>query len=188
MYRIYYYVLTVFITICPSASKAATVVYNSSDNVIGIIDLVVGSERYNVNFETGTMETLFGYDYTSNSFTNPPHFWGEGQGKASEAVAAINSVLNAESIDAPTIVDGYPNYEIPYAGQLDQSDRDAIYSGRGHRTYVTNHYEYEAQVSAIWSNALHHYANFSVIPIPGAFWLLGSGLVILVGLRRKLMK
>jgi hypothetical protein len=57
-------------------------------------------------------------------------------------------------------------------------------------TYNTSSSKLDAGVltSINWGSNSGNPGNWNVVPIPGAVWLLGSGLVGLVGLRRKFRK
>lgn len=67
-----------------------------------------------------------------------------------------------------------------------------VYAGGGF-FYFNNQDDFSALTTTNWDDIGIAYdaafkANFSAIPIPGAVWLLGSGLLGLIGLRRRLLR
>jgi hypothetical protein len=139
----------------------------------GVTDLAVGSlGTYNVVFRYSTPST-----FTFNNFAD-----------AKAAADAINVALNAYAI-----VDVVDTTTIPWSSY----ERHAV----PYELVSSNQYHLAESVrsSAVWSagegsfifGAPFMFAAFTPVasvPIPGAVWLLGSGLFGLVAIRRKFKK
>jgi hypothetical protein len=136
---------------------------------LGITDLTIDSlGTYDVSFYYGTPSS-----YTFVNLTD-----------AKTAADAINVALNAYAIDEVADTHTNPwqifaNFAVPYEFAYDSSYHVASSTGS----------------SAVWSTAsIGHilgapfmmavFTPSASVPIPGALWLLGSGLIGLIGLRR----
>jgi hypothetical protein len=148
-----------------------TVNINGADQrwATGVTDLAVGSlGTYDVVFRYGTPST-----FTFNNFTD-----------AKAAADAINVALTAYAIvevadTTPITWSSFARYAVPYQFE----------SGSNY------HVASSMRSSAVWSaneglvtfGAPFMFAAFTPatsVPIPGAVWLLGSGLIGLIGIRR----
>jgi len=163
----------------PVSSQAATVIFDGpgSTNAIGIEDLFVIESFYNVTFLSTTASDLYGPD--------PNWEWDfDGTGAAEKALEAVNSALNGSA--ALTVGDDSSFYNIGYdlvpTTMKNIQTKEGVYidttpfTGWAKGQDGQNH-PYELTVT---------YADFQVVPVPAAVWLLGSGLIGLLGLRRRL--
>ena len=179
--------LVAVIFIWPAPAYSATVVYDGTDTyVTGITDIVVvGGVHYNVDFVHSTFNDIW-----SAPRSGDPLFWGDSSGALGASVA-INTVLNEEIINPeigpPLILDLDGDvYFVPF--QLypeDSSEVDNIHNYTNMVPVWKNHDSFvRVDKNASW----YHCATFVAVPIPGALWLLGSGLIGIVGIRRKFRK
>jgi len=149
------------------SANAATIVYSAPGVVTGIGDLDIGGTLYNVDFEVNVFSTFGGVE----------DFWGT-QDEAVAASVAINTILNAET--SSVLVNGITGsntlgdvYQVQYG-----TFSDAV-----------NAFTFPP-LGWVIVNCCGTYANntgtaWSVVPIPAAVWLFGSGLGLLGWMRRR---
>jgi len=158
-------------------AHSATVIYDESGNAIGIDGLIVtGYGQYDVDFLYDSFNDLW------PSGSNP-EFWGDESG-AQSASDAINSVLNDESTPPFVSNQGKAYYYVPFK---EVEGNYPIQNVRSYRkVYDLGGVEWlrDSNISVKKSYPFS-YAKFTAVPIPPALLLLGSGLVVIVGIRRK---
>lgn len=174
MHRVFYGILIAAILLVSVPANSATIVKDGSGYVTGINGLEVNSVSYNVDFVYNSYNQIWS--------SSTPEFWADASG-AEIAVLAINTVLNDDAIPPPVILDASgTRYFVPWRWD-------------GAATLIET--KYGQRFDSGWStssplktdpNFSYHYATFSQVPIPGAIWLLGSGLIGIVGIRKKFKK
>ena len=150
-----------------TAQAAMEVIEDPAGNATEIRELDVGGTLYNVLFVRATGQTLYasGFDFTD--------FDG-----ANAANLAVVNALNGSSADTvgPGLTD---NYFIGYA--FDGSDIDGVQGA-----YNSDFVQWQNLGAAdVFGNVVETYADFTVVPVPAAVWLLGSGLVALGAIARR---
>jgi hypothetical protein len=172
----------VFIAFYCVPGLAATVVVNDDNYVTEIRSLVVPSfGLYNVEFYYGTYAEIWG-----TGFDFPGNY---------AAVEAVCEALNAHET-SPTLIlyedlEGDPYspfgaFYIPYEyNQINPAEVVTLRMGQ----YVASESRWRnfGDISRGIDQPTP-YAKFSQVPIPGAIWLLGTGLIGIVGIRRKFKK
>lgn len=98
----------------------------------------------------------------------------------------IAEVLNASEfnnlIASPSLFSGWPGYWI---GKTSENDSQTLFSFRFENYNDVQLYPTIEIESAIIHGVAVRSGEISVVPIPGAIWLLGSGLIGLATLRKK---
>ena len=145
----------------------------SGQCLTAVSGLVVSGTTYDVYFTEESFLKLFG-DPTSVTF-DPPTFW-EDQTTSGEAFAAIVDIVNTNGLsgyrmDNSTTLWG--EVTIPYS-VIDTGPDPIIVSWSSVGPDLFSPIDV-ARPTAI----------FSVIPIPAAVWLFGSGLIGLIGIARR---
>ena len=157
---------------------SATVVYHGN-HVEEINGLVVGAALYDVTFRE--------VEYVTNWLLDSPTFMGDEEG-AGAAALAINNILNNESTGigpVPYVGDaGGRYYLIPYGSTIHTPMILSKYSDSG--TGFAYELDPRPAASGYWDDDI--YAKFTSVPIPGAIWLLSSGLLGIIGISRKFKK
>jgi len=166
--------LVVFILLVSTAANAYTIVESSPGVVTGIGGLDIGGVLYNVDFQTDVYSTFGGVE----------DFWSSAS-EVDTAVGAIVTVMSSEGVAA--LNNG--NTGIP-----------AVFFSISHPTSPTANAGQRGLVTAgVWqvigcSDNLSDVKAFlgttgltawSVVPLPAAVWLFGSGLALLGWLRRR---
>lgn len=155
-------------------TEAATVQYDGSLNAIGVNGLDLGSlGTYNIDFMYGMYSGIYDGPY---DFIN--------QDDAKDAVVAINEALNGDSVsiiydDLNNHFTGY--FLIPFT----VVSSDHSYAREGMYSSTESNWVPLPGDMYISSTTSHMYAKASPVPIPAAVWLLGSGLIGIVGVRKK---
>lgn len=167
----------------PISSQAFTVEIDSSGtNALGIRNLEVDSVLYNVAFRYGSSNDIYGA---------PPDLLFEGEDASAVATAAVNTALNSEdsvrtvgpqtselyNIGAGVDIN-YPQFLMAFTSAYD--DRTPF-----EWDIAKAKDEGLLGVNIIGLDVLATYADFNPVPIPAAGWLLGGGLIGLLGLRRR---
>jgi hypothetical protein len=150
------------------ASALPMVIEPETGRATGITDLEVGGILYDVVFrERTTALVVYGGVYDPDN-----------QGDASAAATAINSLLSTAGISVvgPTNTDNDDVYYIGFIGVTDvlaiQSTNSAPWTNDG--TTIVGGSSFNAT-----------FAQFTRVPEPAAAWLLGSGLIGLIGFARS---
>jgi PEP-CTERM motif len=165
-------------------TEAATVLWwdpplSSSHYAYRIEGLEVLGETYNIDFRLESYNTL----WPGGGFDVPT------QADAVTVMNAINDALNDEmdAINRFIILEDSTNqstqtnrYNIPHPGPNTNDVQIAQLLDPRDYTLISPGIELPA------SSAM--YAKMEAVPLPGAVWLLGSGLIGIVGIRRKLNK
>ncbi|MGD9160863.1 MAG: hypothetical protein PVG39_20760 [Desulfobacteraceae bacterium] len=206
MYRIKLYILALLsaasiLLINTQSSFAFTfVVDDESSLVTGINGLTVGDDIYNTTFVEGTALDLY-YDGEN---------WNFDFTDKETALLAAESLREAiESVEA---YDYYPSlYLYGLQGSSNGTDMVTPYVHAGYRDWIyctTFHNEHNISVYEMYDSVGSKMVNegddsnemragyfpwvfvsweeqSSAVPIPGAVWLLGSGLLGLIGIRKR---
>ncbi|MBW1966367.1 MAG: hypothetical protein JRG77_02010 [Deltaproteobacteria bacterium] len=154
-------------------AHSATVIYDGS-NAVGINNLQVGSTYYNVQFLHDSFNDLW------PSGSNP-EFWRDESG-AENASDAINSVLNEESPVPAVTTDSLWVYNVPF--QETEDGKIEVVVNILHADIVRR-WGRNSSTGTLDPDVDRSYAKFTIVPVPPALLLLGSGLVAIVGIRRK---
>ena len=157
-------------------AHSATVTYDESGNAIGIDGLIVtGYGQYDVDFLYGSFNDLW------PSGSNP-EFWGDESG-AQSASDAINSVLNEETPVPAVTTDSLWVYNVPF--QETKEGKIEVVVNTLHADISRWWGRNSSSTGTLDPGVNRSYAKFTPVPIPPALLLLGSGLVVIVGIRRK---
>lgn len=160
-----------------STVNAAPVVVLDGFTATGIQNLQVGSTLYNVSFVETTPENLYGTfpntDFPFNLIES---------GVANYAVRdALNSSI-ATSV-GPDSSNNDNEYMFAFFAEDDQRGNVTYLERLGFYTFGTADWDTSLTTSGVTNIGI--YADFTVVPIPAAVWLLGGGLIGLLGLRRR---
>ena len=180
-------VMASMLLMVPAIGGAATVLTSGDDLAYRIENLDVGGTLYNVNFVWETAENIYG---------SPPNpvFDFPSESAADEARAAVNDALNVYNAAlgaGETLVDlvgpqdraqessyfriGF-NFELP----------TTIRNIRGSwETVPFPLWEEDPGTAIVDFRAIESWADFTVVPVPAAVWLFGSGLVALGAIARR---
>ena len=162
-----------------SSAQAATVLTDSSGTAYAIRDLNVPGQAlpYNVDFLVGTYGDV--YD-------NPPTFDFDNL-SVQGAIAAVNDILTDEEVSSVGEEDAADDYGIYGIGTKFENNfvewRGGLYS-RVKDEWIDDIQNnpiggfVDAEQTWIW-------ADFTPVPIPATAWLLGAGLIGLLGIRRR---
>jgi hypothetical protein len=157
--------------------NAATVVLDGQ-TATGILNLQIGSTLYNVSFVETTPENLYG------AFDDPPVFPFSliESGIANYAVRdALNGSI-ATSV-GPDSSNSDINYMFAFFAEEPPRGGVTYLERLGFYEFGTADWNTSLTTSGATSSGI--YADFTVVPIPGAVWLLGGGLIGLLGIRRR---
>ena len=186
MKKVFFLVLAVLF-ICSSPVFASTVGYtviNNNGFIEGINNLTVsGLGTFDVAFIWGTFFDV----YTANDIV----FQNEAEGLA--ASSAVNDALNSVNAwtlrEAGTTTETAENFNVTF--DYAQSKYWFFYNYPEHLSGEYPDWKTNPGVFSVPDGTMMH-AVFtpvqSTVPVPGAVWLLGSGLMGLFGLRRKFGK
>ena len=166
-----------------SSPVFAYTVIDNNGFVEGITDLTVG--------ELGTFDVAFIWDSFTNVYSSHDIVL-QNSDEAFAASSAVNEALNSVNAallrEAGTATQTATNYHLTfdYAESTFWFIYNSMQSLTGYHDWATNPNIYSV-VNNPTITAMH--AVFtpvqSTVPVPGAVWLLGSGLMGLIGLRRK---
>jgi hypothetical protein len=201
--------LAVILGLSLATSVAHAAILDIRDGeLFGAIGVDVNGVLYDVAFRDGTAIELYdGADENTDfPFTNPDNL-----NDASLAVAASQALLDQVFVDSslgafdstpnltngcgapggcsvntPLWVNASGGMGIIWAYNGNTVDSDVIGSGSGSNTFDSDWWldqgydaRYDHTVYAVWSET-------TPVPIPAAVWLLGSGLIGIVGIRRRM--
>jgi len=204
-----YFILSLSTMSYSAFSYSATL--NISDGILmGASDVDVNGVLYDVQFLDGTCEDLFsGCDDNSDfTFSNPLNdgtqinaamtalleqvFLDSPLGAFDTSPALINGCILSTQCTAQTPlfvnvagnglgITAAVNRDVVLNAQVNAADH--ILAGGGQRSFdSTNLNQFNSAtdrtVYAVWSNA-------SVVPVPPALWLFGSGLLTLIGFSKR---
>jgi len=174
--------------LAPSDAQAATVLYEHTDPDVatGISSLDIAGTFYNVAFHyLVDPEDIYGPFTGTYTFTTAP--------AALNALKKVNDALNfltppskAEQVGSKGGVNASAEYYVGYEGfEFDPGPGLQPFVKTFWGFYDVDDWVDQGQVDNGWENDPATYASFEVVPIPAAVWLLGGGLIGLLGLRRK---
>ena len=161
-----------------STANAVTIVLTTGDNDEigrGILNLDVNGATYNVDFNSGTANSIYGTAPRTYAFGNV----SEAQAANDAIVAALNAHLLSEITLVGGAISNSGQYNIGYA---DNSDVDVVIGNYNDPTAGDWGNLGTGTVSATTKLV---YAEFSPVPVPAAVWLFGSGLLGLIGVARR---
>jgi hypothetical protein len=142
----------------------------------GVSGLVVSGTSYNVYFTEESFLNLFG-DPSSVTFS-PPTFW-QDEATAGEAFFAIQDIATTNQLgyrmDNSTTIWG--EVTVPY--DVTWPDPNPF-----DETYILSWYSVGPDLISYF-DTVRPTAVFSVVPVPPAVWLFGSGLIGLIGVARR---
>ena len=169
----------------PISSQAFTVEIDpdNPNNALGIRNLELDSAFYNVVFRFDSANNIYGVD---------PKFDWNGEEEIVAATAAVNAALNTRDIIwtvGPQTSELY-NIGADEERGLDDPITVTYASAYDDRTpfewdVAKDKDEGLLGVNLIAPSVSATYADFTPVPIPAAGWLLGGGLIGLLGLRRR---
>ena len=164
------------------AANAFTVQTDGS-TVTDILNLRLGDTLYNVAFvETNSLalygppvDAVFPFPGVDESFV------------ANAAVAiALNSTLSSGMVATsvgPNAIRAADEYVFGYDTNL--GDKQRPYLVQRTEFDRTENFWLPTDPKDLRPDEIEIFADFTVVPIPGAVWLLGSGLLGVIGLRRR---
>jgi len=175
-------VVTTALLSAGSVAHAATVVTEpgAPENAIGITDLEFGGLVWNVSFINQSAENVYG---------GPPPVFDFDSATAEDVRTAVNLALTDQggiqftaSRPAYDIGFSFKVLDVPIVGDVQVVGTYEAARGDGaDDTWVSSP---DPDVEAYLDPNVT-YAKFSVVPIPAAVWLFGSGLLGLVGVARR---
>ena len=205
------FLVAIFIT-CSITASASTVIYDTTTSgdsyVTEIHDLLIGENSYNVYFYYDSFSNL--WPSGSNAL---PLFW-QDQTMAETAISAINNVVNGsvsqppappvsgvdvnpvEEQDHPGHIEGTSDvYYIPFDG----SDGTISALGSLRLTnvppnwvswylWVVSRQDTSPKVINLTNTDTKTYVKFVPVPVPPTIFLLGTGLIGLVGYNLKRLR
>ena len=173
--------LAVILLLVVGSAQAETIVYSDPGVVTGIGGLDIGGTLYNVDFETGVYSTHGGVE----------DFW-INLSEATTAVVAINALFNVDHLANCEINNPFGDpFECPDT-ILQESYR--VRFGDGGLAVVGDHFRDPFELLGPWqvscadgciAGGAITATAWSVVPLPAAVWLFGSGLGLLGWLRRR---
>ena len=168
--------ITIGLLLGASAAQAATVQIDGTEtNATGILNLDVGGTLYNVEFLFNSSNTLYG---------SPPIFDFPSLATAASARNAVVDALNTEPAVVTVGREGGANldffgigFDVASASPITLFTRGAV---------LLNDWGIpDPGIGGVDSSTPAMYASFTVVPVPAAVWLFGSGLLGLVAIARR---
>ena len=175
-----------------SGVQAATVVFKtgSTTQAVGILNLELDGTLYNVAFTAPDTTAAQAY----GDFPGELPF--DTSDPAQDAADAVNDELN--SAGALTVgteeSSGAPFYRVAWVSGALGEGEDKIEavgfweSGKGADPDVDPWLRLDEPDVDSYNFGTRLWANFTVVPIPATAWLLGAGLIGLLGIRRRFKK
>lgn len=140
---------------------------------------------------------------------NPPQVWDSGYGDLKTAVYAgysggiLEITLTANNPSQSVVLNSFAVAAYPTGTDSRKADIFEVIDGNGNVLYDYKDFDISGSVAQIlspsvkansisillgynWNNGINN-INFSTsaVPVPAAMWLLGSGLIGLIGMRKK---
>ena len=167
--------ITMSLMILHSAEAATTILWNSAeDKVIGIQNLEVSGDYYNVDFVWGLSGDFYG-----SGFDVSPTTAQQVRNEINNLFNGLSSIPQNVQDDSSGTYQAY--YYIPYDQQTTNPfpifNYEGIINGG---SWVPQ----DGQLTFTFGSTM--YARVEAVPIPGAILLFGSSLIGIVGIRRKL--
>lgn len=180
--------VTMFLLAGAGTATAANVILDENDNVIRVTNLELNFDNdaldgfYNADFITGEGAGIYGFDPAEFDF-----FPAE---ENSAAIIQLNNALNlADTVPVGAGSIGSDQYFVPaieYNFPIPPID---IWGAFGAENFGGLWDACESNclsgIAALRPGDVNTFAKFSVVPVPAAVWLFGSGLVGLIGIARR---
>jgi hypothetical protein len=175
-----------------SSAQAANVILDQNDNVIRVENLELNFDNnaldgfYNVDFITGVGADIYGFD--------PAEFDFSPAEENAAAIIQLNNALNlADTVPVGAGSIGSDQYFIPaieFNLPIPPIDIWGAFGAENFDELLWEACETDclSGVTALRPDDVDTFAKFSLVPVPAAVWLLGGGLIGLLGLRRRFQK
>jgi hypothetical protein len=186
---------TIFIFASTSEATLILVDPTAPQNVVGIENLIIGSDSYNVMFEKGLFNTVYNVSEGSGGgfFGAAPTWWGDASGAEAASVANNSAFEDGPRAGDYNIPLSTSNswYLIPYAFVDSETPRIRTIVG-GEDIGSPNEWTVLYTDIGLPTADPRVFAKFSPsqvpVPVPATVFLLGSGLIGLAGFRKKFRK
>jgi hypothetical protein len=170
------------ITVSSGAQAAPQVILDplDPDNVAAITNLVIGGTPYNVGFLpfTRTADEVYG--------PFPGVFPFPDEASSAAAADAVNDVLNSSGLEAVGFGGiGSTLWFLGWEGGIGVGPTEVVRLWRSGFGFIDVDWQRDPLPYETFYNFNAGYATFQAVPLPAAVWLLGSGLLGVIGFRRK---
>jgi len=171
-----------------SSAQAANVILDQNDYVIRVENLELNFDNdaldgfYNADFITGTGSDIYGFDPAEFDF-----FPAE---ENSAAMIQLNNALNlADTVPVGAGSIGSDQYFIPaieFSFPIPPIDIWGAFGAENFgELWDACEIDCLSGLTALRPDDVDTFAQFRPVPVPAAVWLLGGGLIGLLGLRRR---
>lgn len=160
----------------PLSSQATTITYNGDDRPILFEGIDVLGSTYDVS-------VTWGSSFNSVYSAGDPLFWGDYEG---DAVPARNALSQALVDDGYTAAPG--GYVTVPTGLYVTGLGNTIGGQLVRLVFPLTNTSSKMLANPATGYSNVGYTRFTPVPAPSSIWLLGSGLIGLIGFRRKFKK
>ncbi len=168
------------VLILAGSGPAESAVILDGAYITAVEDFVYGGATYDVEFKYGTFNAVFG--------STIPEFWGDSTPDIHEDIGlALCQAFNDAGHQTKIIRDG-SNATSTFYLPIGEGTNSTLYDFEGFRNDTPPWSWSNTYTEVGKGSVLGMFAVFTPVPIPGAVWLLGSGLIGLVGVRRSFRK